>query len=273
MHKDNTEANLVCARVIHVDGPYQINFDGQFGGCFSWNECGLQLTFPHRCSQQNVEITMSTFLPFRNEIHPGLYIVSEMFKFHCNVKKFDKSFTLCLQHCIDLRSSEDCHNMCFIIQHGDTTDVKCGHFEVGSSCGTVELNMFCCISIAWIAELLSFKMIVSPVSDTPDVKDNSSQVISTQPSSTSSEPFCDKSPPSNSHHSDQQYSSTDSPSKVDAGFCEKASEQEVVKNLPPHKYEEMLVLPIDHSQLAKWNGIYLVYVKKPQWRQVCSSLL
>ena len=172
---------------MSVDGPYQINCDGQIGGAFVWEDYDLELTFPPKCSQQRIQITMSALLPVRNEVHSGIFIVSAVFKFHCNVKKFDKPFTLCLQHCINLQSLEDCHNMCFVIQHGDASDFKYGHFEVGDSCGSIKLNKFCCVSIAWISELLrsvNLQMIVVPHSELPDDKikpNNSSQVVDNQP--------------------------------------------------------------------------------------------
>ena len=258
---------------MHVDGPYKVNFDGQVGGSFVWNDYGLELTFPTKCLRQNVEITINTLLPFRNEIHPGVYIVSEIFKFHCNVQKFDKSFTLCLQHCINLQSLEDCRKMCFIIQHGNTTDMRCGHFEVGSSCGTIKLNRFCCISIAWMTELwkyINVQMNLLPVPETPDGQDNSLQTVSTQPGSNSSEVSSNKFSTSKNQQSHQQCNSTLSPSEVDTSKITKEQEKAKPTPSPAHKYEEMFALPKDHSQLAKWNGIYSIYVKKAAWRKVCS---
>ena len=86
---------------------------------------------------------MSTFLPIKNEIHASIHIVSAVYQFKCNIERFDEAFTLRLQHCIELQSPEDCQNLRFIIQHGDSNDVKYGHYEVGNSYGTVNLNKFC----------------------------------------------------------------------------------------------------------------------------------
>ena len=47
----------------HVDGPYQINCGGQIGGSFVWNDCSLEVIFPPKCLQQNIQVTMSASLP------------------------------------------------------------------------------------------------------------------------------------------------------------------------------------------------------------------
>ena len=129
--------------------------------------------------QRNIEITISALLPIKTEVCPGIYLVSTVFKFHCNVKKFDKAFTLSLQHCINLQSVEDCHRMCFIVQHGNTSDIKHGQFEVQGSYGSIALNTFCCISIAWMTEMwrnVNLQMMVIPVSETPDDQSNSQTI-------------------------------------------------------------------------------------------------
>ena len=263
---------------MSVDGPYQITCDGGIGGTFVWNDCGLELTFPPKCSRQKIEITMSALLPLRNEVHPGFYIVSAVFKFHCNVKKFDKPFTLCLQHCINLQSSEDCCNMCFVIQHGVTTDIEYGHFGVGDSCGSIKLNKFCCISIAWIAGFFrraNLQMIFPPELELPDHDDqnkpkNPLHIIDNQPNRNNSKAT------TNSNHestNDQQYDSSLSANAVNTN-SEMVKEQGEIKQAvyPSHKYEEMVALPKNHSKLAKWIGIYSVYVKKAAWRTVSSAL-
>jgi len=176
----------LLAYVIPVDGPYQINCDGQSGGCFCWNDYGLKLNFPSKCSQQHIQVTMSTFLPIQSELHPGVHIVSAVYQFHCNIKKFDKAFTLHLQHCIELQSPKDCHKMCFIIQHDGSNDMKYGHFEARNSYGTVNLNKFCNVFIVWISELWRIirTIILLPLSD----QDRPSlQLSSNNPNSSSSE--------------------------------------------------------------------------------------
>ena len=174
-----TLLELFLVDVVHVDGPYQINCDGQVGESFVWNDFGLKLTFPPKCVQRNIEIAISALLPIKTKVRPGVYLVSTIFKFHCNVKKFDKAFTLSLQHCVNLQSVEDCHRMCFIVQHSNTSDIKHGQFEVQGSYGSIALNAFCCISIAWMTEIwknVNLQMMVIPLSETPDDQSNSQAI-------------------------------------------------------------------------------------------------
>ena len=152
-----------------------------------WDDCGLELNFPPDCSEQQIEISISAFVPIRNVVFPGVHIVSAVYQFHCNIKRFDKKFTLHLQHCVKLESAEDCHKMCFIIQHDDN-EMKYGHFEVGSSQGTVNLNRFCCVYIGWISQLWrSIQIQALPDShdqsgeDDQNDQDNLSLIISDQP--------------------------------------------------------------------------------------------
>ena len=256
---------------MSVDGPYQINCDGQIGGAFVWNSCGLELTFPPKCSKQNIEITMSALLPVRNEVHPGVYMVSAVFKFHCNVKKFDKDFTLHLQHCINIKSSEDCHNMCFIIQHGNASDIKYGHFEAGDSYGSIALNKFCRIAVACIPGVLRNLLFnFGFITNNQNKEGNSSQIIDKRPSRIDSEISLDKgTTPKNNHKvscslGDQQCNSQ----SADIDEWKKDQEDINKADFPCHKYEEMFALPKDHSKLTKWIGIYSVYVKKAAWRIV-----
>lgn len=295
---------------MHVDGPHQVKFDGQIGGSFAWNDYGLALTFPPNCVQQNVDISVSALLPLKNEIHPGIYIVSDVFKFYCNVKKFNNAFTLRLRHCVNLQSPEDCHKICFIIQHGDTTesDMKCGYFEVGNPCGTIKLKSFSLVFIAWMVRMwrrIRIRTRVRPSSETHDDEDDSlhsqernnlfnsenSQHYSNQQSSSSLSPnaiettSCSDSlqmvniqlggnclsSSKNSHCPSDQQNTSLSPSSVDASSCEKVKEQEKDKKdaSPFQKYEEMLAVPKNHSELPEWKGIYSVYLQMGGWKIVC----
>ena len=94
-----------------------------------------------------------------------MHIVSAVYQFNCNIKRFDKAFTLRLQHCIKLRSPEDCQRMRFVIQHDDSNDMKYGCFEAGQSYGTIKLNRFCQIFIILIHEpWKNIRVIVLPLS-------------------------------------------------------------------------------------------------------------
>lgn len=214
-----------------VDGPYQINFDGQSGGCLDWKDCGLKINFPSQCSQQHVQVAVSAFLPINNEVHPGVYIVSAVYKFHCNIKRFDKPFTLRLQHCIELQSMENCYKMYFIVQHEGDNIMKYGHFEPGYSYGTVTLKQFCRIFIIWVRKL--WKNICAVIFPSLD---------------------------------DQGHSSLEESSNQQSSTCTENVSQ---SDHPVYKYEAMLGLPSDHFGLTDWSSVYAIYVKLGEWTKVC----
>ena len=258
--KDSIEAMLV--NVIHVDGPYQINCDGQIGGSFVWNDCGLELTFPPKCSQKNIQVTMSASLPITQEVHPGVYIVSAVYKFDCNIKHFDIPFILRLQHCVKLQSSVDCHKMRFISQHGDKTDIIHGDFEVDNCYGALNLNRFCAKCITYSKEENYREAQVHEVVSQHQNDCNSESFsvnIASGHSNGSSEITSDVSSASQHNNS--------STSSVDVTSCNTEKEQEQIES-PPLRYEWMLALPKNHFKLTTWNGIYSVYIKLPAWRKV-----
>ena len=246
-----------------VDGPHQISCDGESGGYFVWNDCGLEINFPPKCSQQQVQVTTNIFLPIENEVYRGVHIVSAVCQFNCNIKRFDKHFTVRLQHCVKLHSPEDCQKMRFIVMQDDSNDVRYGSFEAGKSYGTVALDKFCRIFIIWIGEQWkNIRIIVLPLSGDQD--DLSQQV----PSSWSS-------------NSGSQVSSVElSSSSTDhRGSSQSASEQQhnSSQSVPPnsntsptYNYEAMIGLPKDHHELNKWIGFYSIYVNCGSWRKVCS---
>ena len=247
-----------------VDGPYQISCDGESGGCFVWNDCGLEINFPPKCSQQQVQVTTNIFLPIKNEVYPGVHIVSAVCRFNCNIKRFDKQFSLRLQHCIKLQSPEDCQKMRFIVMQDGSNDVKYGSFEAGKSYGTVALNKFCHIFIIWIGEpWKNIRVIVLPLSSD---QDSSQQVPSSWSSDSGSQAYSVELSSSNTDHrgssqsaSGQQYDSSQSvPSNTNTS--------------PAYKYEAMIGLPKDHRQLDSWSGFYSIYVNYGTWRKVCNII-
>ena len=203
-------------------------------------------------------------------MHPGVYIGSAVCKFHCNVDRFDKDITLHLQHYIRLKSSEDCHKMCFIVCHGDIGYMKYGHFEVGCAFGIIKLNELSCVCIAWTADFQKSISIHMKVLPPIDILDSQNNFFSQSICSHSSE---NKLSTSKNHHysSDQFKTPLLSQSTVDSSFCGVIKGQgEVMQAMsPPYKYEGMLTLPKDHSTLAKWTGIFSVYLKILAWRIVC----
>ena len=241
---------------MHVDGPYQIDCDGESGGYFAWNDCGLAINFPPKCSQQHIQVITNIFLPAENEVYPGVHIVSAVYQFKSDIKWFDKPFTLRLQHCIKLQSPEDCQNMRFIVVQDGSNDVKYGHFEAGKSYGTVTLNKFCYLFIVWIPELWkNIRIVVLPLSGDQD--DSSQQVPSD-----SQEYSVELSTPHTNYRRNSQSSSAQQHDSSESGPPNSNAS-------PPYKYEAMIGLPKDHHQLNGWSCFYSIYVNYGSWRKVC----
>ena len=257
---------------MHVAGPYQISCDGESGGYFLWNDHGLEIYFPSRCSQQRVQVAVSTFLPIKNEVYPGTHIVSAVYQFNCDTERFDKAFTLHMQHCVELQSPEDCQKVCFVVVQDGRSYVKYGHFEVGKSYGTVTLDRFCYIFIVW--ELYIFwRMIILPFSGNQD--NLSTQAPSDRLSNISILGSIE------AHEEELSTSQNDH-----TGNSQSASEQQLVSSEavssissvvtaprpPPYKYEAMISLPKDHRGLTNWSSYYSIYHDCGTWRQVRSQL-
>ena len=249
--------------VMHAAGPYQISCDGECGGYFVWKDHGLEVNFPPKCSQQLVQVTTNTFLPIKNEVYPGVHFVSAVYQFNCNIERFDKPFTLCLQHCVKLQSPEDCQKMRFIVVEDGSSFVKYGNFEVGKSYGTVTLERFCYIFTVWIRELWR-KFCITVLG-----QDNSSQQALSNQSNNSSNISVVV------HSIESQADYTGSPQSV---IRQQLGSTEVVSGVvdfnhvtsPPYKYEAMIGLPKDHCNLTEWSGYYSIYYDYGTWRQVCS---
>lgn len=240
-----------------VDGPYQISCDGESGGYFTWDDCGLAINFPPKCSQQHIQVRANTFLPIENEVYPGIHIVSAVYQLKCDIERFDKPITVFLQHCIKLQSPEDCEKMRFIVIQDGTgsNDVKYGKFEVGKSYGAITLNKFCHIFIIWSEPWKNICIIVLPLSGDQD--DSSQQVpsVSQAYSVKLSTPHTDPRRSSQSANGQQCDSTEPGPTNSNTS--------------PAYKYEAMICLPKDHRQLNDWNGFYSIYVNHGTWRRVC----
>ena len=257
--------NAKVVHVFHVDGPYTINCDGQIGETFVWSDCGLKLIFPQNCTQEMIQVTMSTFLPIRNKVHPEIHIVSAVYQFKCNIKHFDIPIILHLQHCVNLQSSEDCHKMWFASQHGDNIDIKHGNFDIGNSYGTLNLQTFCYI-YAFSSKKKKCDIEPIHVVALPNQNDQSEYPINinSYPTSASSKVVSDASHDDYESSGGQHHSSL----SVDISSCINRTKQEEIEK--KWGYEWMLALPKDHTKLPKWNGIYSVYIKLAAWRKVCT---
>ena len=188
-----------------------------------------------------------------------MHIVSAVYQFNCNIKRFDKAFTLRLQHCIKLQSPEDCQKIRFIIQHDDSNDMKYGCFEAGKSYGTVKLNRFCHIFIMWIIYELwkNIRAIVLPLSGN---EGNSSPSSIQQSTSASVEHSTLQTDQRGISQSAEDRQSSVPPNASVGDFTNAGS--------PLYEYEAMFCLPKNHLQLPDWKGFYSIYNKIGEWRDV-----
>ena len=251
---------------MHAAGPYPINCDGKIGGYFVWNDCGLEINFPSRCSQQHVKVTASSFLPIKNKLYPGVHIVSAVYQFSCDIERFDKAFTLRLEHCVKLQSPEDCQKMCFMIVQDGSSFVKYGHFEAGKSYGTVTLDRFCHIFIVWARNFLNYIGInVQPLSSNQD--NSLQQVTSNQSNNHSVEAHVEELSISQADHTESSQSASGQNHGSSVAVSPNSS---VVDDTSPlYKYEAMISLPGDYYRLTNdWSGYYSIYYGYGTWRKV-----
>ena len=257
---------------MHAAGPYRISFDGESGGYFVWNDYGLEIYFPFRCSQRHVQVAVSTFLPIKNEIYPGAYIVSAVYQFNCDTERFDKAFTLHLQHCVKLQSSEDCQKMRFVVVQDGSNDIKYGHFEVGKSYGTVTLDIFCYIFIVWVRELWkTIRIAVLPLLGDQDNSSSQMQVPSNHQSNSSGhssvEAHIEELSTSQSDHTGSSQSASGQELGSSATVTPNSTMADATS--PPYKYEAMIGLPKDdHHSTTSWSSYYSIYHDYGTWRQV-----
>ena len=214
--------------------------------------------FPPKCSQQHIQVTTSNFLPIKNKVHPGMHIVSAVYQFNCNIKRFDKAFTLRLQHCIKLQSPEDCQRMRFVIQHDDSNDMKYGCFEAGQSYGTIKLNRFCHVFIILIQEpWKNIRVIVLPLSGDED--DSSPSSIQQSSGASLEHSTLQTNQGGISQSADDQQSSV--PLNANVGDF-------TTTDSTPYQYEAMFCLPNNYWELETWKGAYSIYYKLGEWKHV-----
>ena len=117
-----------------------------------WKDYGFKAYLPASSSQPLVETAVSSCLPFNSQLHPGVHIVSSIYHLQANVKRFDAAVTLQLQHCVNLKSEDDCQKMFIVIQQDSVTTCVDGNFNIGDPCGTIETNSLGFIYVVWKAE-------------------------------------------------------------------------------------------------------------------------
>ena len=256
---------------MHVAGPYQISCDGESGGYFVWNDHGLEMYFPSGCSQQHVQVAASTFLPIKNEIYPGTHIVSAVYQFNCNVNRFDKAFTLHLQHCVKLQSPEECQKMCFVVVHNGSSVVKYGYFEAGKSYGTVTLDRFCHIFIVMVHRFWkNVRMVVLPILG--NQHNSLPQAPSDQQSNNSRLSGVEEHKGELSTSQSDHAESSQSACGQQHVFSEAVSpiSSAIGSDTTTYQYEAMISLPGDHHGLTNWSSYYSIYHDLGTWRQVCN---
>ena len=101
----------------HIGGPFQISCDCQAGLYVAWKDYGLQAYLPANCTHLPLQVTVSSYFPINNQLRPGAHIVSLIYYLKANVQQFNVAMTLYVEHCVKLKSVEDCKNMYFVKQH------------------------------------------------------------------------------------------------------------------------------------------------------------
>ena len=144
-------SHSVSMHMTPIDGPCEINCNGELGGIYYLHNHELKLYFPPKCSKQSIKIVIHVYLSDKNPIKQGLQIGSAVFKFQSNVKVFDKAVTLRIPHYIKIKSDQDMQNMCFIVQRGNNEpDIRRdGHFPIKKSHGSLKIMQFCKIYVAY----------------------------------------------------------------------------------------------------------------------------
>ena len=135
----------VSMHMTPIDGPCEINCNGELGGIYYLHNHELKLYFPPKCSKESIKIIIHVYLSDKNPVKQGLQIGSAVFKFQSNIKVFDKAVTLRIPHYIKINSDQDKQNMCFVIQRGDNEpDIRRdGHFPIKKSHGSLKIMQFC----------------------------------------------------------------------------------------------------------------------------------
>jgi len=136
-----------------VDRPCHVTCSGQLGGTFHWEDHGLKLRFPAKCSIEDINITIIAYLPIKSSNLPGLQFASAVFQFKTNVNTFKEYITLRMPHYIKIKSQNDCSRMRFVIENDDKNiELKHGDFAIGKPYGTLKIKKFCKIGIAKVSD-------------------------------------------------------------------------------------------------------------------------
>ncbi|XP_065915423.1 uncharacterized protein [Dysidea avara] len=246
-----------------IGGPFLISCDGQTGRYFVWREHGLQLYLPANCARKRILVTVSSYIPFKSQPSPGVHIVSSIYHLRTNIKQFSNFVTLHLQHCVKLKSEEDCQKMCFIIHNKDGKTTVDGKFHIGHSYGTIEVTKFCYIYIAWEAER---GINIRPLNDQQE--DGVQEDANSGPLNNGS-----SEEPSHPSSAGGQQNSSNGDHGNDGLMLKPSTSMESNKSLaeeagPTYVYEDMLAVPSNRLSITNksWNGIYSIYRNLEGWR-------
>ena len=271
--QDKAEGHDPCSiyhhlpeNLVPIGGPVQISCDGQTGRYFVWREHGLQLYLPANCAHRRVVVTMNSYVPHRSQLNSKVHIVSSIYYLQTNIKQFSTAVTLHLQHCVKLKTEEDCQKMYYIIHDNDNTTTANGQFHIGHSYGTIEMTSFCYVYIVWKTEGGIVIRSHNDYQQEDGIPEGTANLNLSQNSNleTSSHPPSEG--PQNSTNS--QKDDCNLPSE-----CYPTPDESNVEESPTGPtfvYEEMLVVPSNRLSLVdkNWNGAYLIYRNLEGWRLV-----
>ena len=252
--------------MVLIGGPFLISCDGQTGRHFVWKDYGLQLYLPTNCAQKRILVTMSSYIPMKSQLSPGAHIVSSIYYLRTNIKQFNNFVTLHLQHCVKLKTEEDCQKMCFVIHNEDRKTTVDGKFHIGHTYGTIEVTSFCYIYTVWKTDR---GIIRKPPNDQQGDRVQKDATNSSPSNSGNSKEPSHPPGPQNSTNGGQSNDDLKSKPSTSTGIDE--SNKSLAEEAgPTYIYEEMLVVPSKRLSLIdkSWNGIYSIYRNLEGWRSV-----
>ena len=126
--------------LIPVEPSEKIQCSGKYGGSFLWKGHDFMITLPPDCADEMITIDIKAYLPPSTQESS---FVSTVFDVTTNIKRFKKLVTIRFPHWINIKSEEDKENLHILIIHANSSEFMKGHFEVGESFGSVEVEHFC----------------------------------------------------------------------------------------------------------------------------------
>ena len=215
--------------LIPVEPSEKIECSGKYGGSFLWKGHDFMVTLPPDCADEMITINLKAYLPASTQ-DSSINIVSAMFDVTTNIKRFKKLVTIRFPHWINVISEEDKEKLSFLISHANSSEFVKGHFEVGESFGSIEVDHFCifCACMGNFATTLTW------------LTSGFSQFASHQVAVKTQSPNVSIIPSStylNCYNTDK-------------------------------RYLDLLILPDRHNKMKMWNGIYCIVLDSCTYLQV-----